>query len=81
MMDEVFGYKNFVREVIWNRKNPSGGKAFTSVWDMPDINVMAIEKTNYATQKPEKLLERIIKASSNENDLILTHSTKKIFKN
>jgi len=29
-----------------------------------------IEKVDYPTQKPEKLIERIIKASSNENDLI-----------
>ena len=29
------------------------------------------EKTGYPTQKPKKLLERIIKASSNENDIVL----------
>ena len=141
LMDEVFGSGNFIREVIWNRGNPSGGKAgannwihvhdnllyyskhsnrifnklyepyskeyiaerftnddgdgngpyrlqgvgdnirkqylkdskgkaYTSVWDLPDINVMATERENYPTQKPEALLERIIKASSNEGDLI-----------
>ena len=32
---------------------------------------MAKEKLGYPTQKPEKLLERIIKASSNKMDLIL----------
>lgn len=31
---------------------------------------MATERLNYATQKPEKLLERIIKASSNENSIV-----------
>ena len=31
---------------------------------------MADEKTDYATQKPEELLERIIKASSNENMIV-----------
>lgn len=30
----------------------------------------AIEKVGYPTQKPEALLERIIKASSNENDIV-----------
>ena len=40
------------------------------VWDIPYINSQAIERTDYPTQKPEKLLERIIKASSNEGDLI-----------
>lgn len=34
------------------------------------INSQAKERTDYPTQKPEALLERIIKASSNEGDLI-----------
>ena len=34
------------------------------------INSQAKESAGYATQKPEALLERIIKASSNENDLV-----------
>jgi len=41
------------------------------VWDVPYINPMASERVGYETQKPEKLLEYIISASSNENDLIL----------
>lgn len=40
------------------------------VWEINYINSQAIERLNYATQKPEALLERIIKASSNEDDLI-----------
>ena len=48
------------------------GDIVDSVWqDIPPVNPVANEKTNYATQKPEALLERIIKASSNEGDLIL----------
>ena len=44
----------------------------TDVWtDISVINEMAIELENYPTQKPEALLERIIKASSNENSIIL----------
>lgn len=40
-------------------------------WIVMDyINVMSDEKLGYPTQKPEALLERIIKASSNEGDLI-----------
>jgi DNA modification methylase len=40
-------------------------------WIVMDyINVMSDEKVGYPTQKPEKLLERIIKASSNEGDLV-----------
>jgi len=49
-----------------------GGDIIDSVWDdIPPVNPVANEKTNYATQKPEALLERIIKASSNDNDLVL----------
>jgi len=48
----------------------SRGRAVTDVWTMPDINVMALEKTGYPTQKPEALLERIIKASSDPGDLV-----------
>ena len=40
-------------------------------WDIPLINASAKERLGYPTQKPESLLERIIKASSNKNDLIL----------
>lgn len=39
-------------------------------WDSQTIQSAAKERTNYATQKPEALLERIIKASSNEGDLV-----------
>jgi len=38
--------------------------------DIPEVNVMANDRTNYPTQKPEALLERIIKASSNEGDIV-----------
>lgn len=41
------------------------------VWDIPTINAMAKERLGYPTQKPEALLERIIKASSNKGDLVL----------
>ncbi len=40
------------------------------VWEIPVINPMAHERIGYPTQKPEALLERIIKASSNEGDLV-----------
>ena len=141
ILDEVFGKTFFRREIIWNRGNPSGGKAaannyihthdtiiyvsksespifnkqyedyteeyieerfvhddkdskgkyrlqgsgenlrkqylseskgkaVTSVWDISDINVMAKERLDYPTQKPQALIERIIKASSNEGDII-----------
>ena len=42
----------------------------SDTWYIATINAMSKEKLNYATQKPEALLERIIKASSNEGDLV-----------
>lgn len=48
------------------------GMPSQALWlDINAINSQAKEKINYPTQKPEPLLERIIKASSNEDDLIL----------
>lgn len=47
------------------------GEAITDMWlDINEVNSQALEDTQYATQKPETLLERIIKASSNEGDLV-----------
>ena len=41
------------------------------VWlDIQSIQSGAKERLNYPTQKPEELIKRIIKASSNESDLI-----------
>ncbi|MEM8968835.1 MAG: DNA methyltransferase, partial [Bacteroidota bacterium] len=50
----------------------SKGKPVNDIWtDVHSVNSQALERVNYATQKPEALLERIIKASSNEGDLVL----------
>lgn len=40
-------------------------------WIIDIVNQAAIERVDYATQKPEAILEKIIKASSNEGDIIL----------
>ena len=39
--------------------------------DFPPIGAAAAERLGYPTQKPEKLLERIVSACSNETDLVL----------
>jgi DNA modification methylase len=101
-MDKIFGYENFLNEVVWcyglggssnrywSRKHDvilwyskvKDGHFFepdlvpaTSMrmagqlkkapdyWDIPTINNMAKERIGYPTQKPEALLERIIKSS------------------
>jgi DNA modification methylase len=136
VMDEVFGFDNFLNEVIWHYKRwptpsqdfqkmhdnifvyiknkgthtfnrqygprtketqrrwgdkrivayhdeegqriPSGsleeeslGAPLDDVWDISIVAPVAHERTGYDTQKPEALLDRIIKTSSNENNLVL----------
>lgn len=48
------------------------GQAVHNIWsDISPINPRAKERVGYPTQKPLALLERIIKASSNEGDVVL----------
>ncbi len=48
------------------------GMQVSNIWDdIPVIHAQAQERLGYPTQKPEALLERILKASSNEGDLVL----------
>ena len=47
------------------------GNPVTTTWDdIGRVGNTSEERLNYPTQKPEDLLERIIKASSNEGDLV-----------
>ena len=69
---------------IYFPKNPGGklrrksfvdelkGMPVQNLWtDIQELNSQAQERLGYPTQKPEALLERIIKASSNEGDTVL----------
>lgn len=47
-----------------------GGKRISNVWDFPNLSATDSERVGYETQKPKALIERIIKASSNEGDLV-----------
>ena len=51
-------------------QNPNG-KRIQDVWCMVSINNMAKERLGYPTQKPVALYERMIKASSNQHDIVL----------
>ncbi len=56
------------------KKKERKGLALTDVWkDIPPAQKWGREKREhlYDTQKPEKLLERIIRSSSNEGDIVL----------
>ncbi len=46
------------------------GKNMDDVWIIDLINPSAKERTGYPTQKPKEILERVIKASSDEGDLV-----------
>lgn len=69
-------YSRFIKE---NHRKPGPndvilkieGNTIDSVWDLKAVDPKnKTERVGYATQKPEALLERIIKASSNEGDLV-----------
>ncbi len=48
------------------------GKPLGDVWtDIPPLQGGSAENLHYPTQKPEALLDRIIRASSNEGDIVL----------
>lgn len=56
-------YKRFLDEME--------GAPLSDLWtDLPRINSQAVERVGYGTQKPEKLLDRIIKASCPENGIV-----------
>ena len=46
------------------------GKIPEDVWTIPVVKGNSDERTDYVTQKPEALLNRVIQASSNEGDLV-----------
>lgn len=63
------------RGLIDYRKDPpqpyNSKKVPGNVWEFPRVRFKMDEYENHPTQKPEMLLERIIKASSNEGDIVL----------
>lgn len=63
------------RKLIDYRKNPpqpyNSEKVPGNVWDFNRVRFKMDEYENHPTQKPEALLERIIKASSNPGDVVL----------
>jgi len=59
-----YSYKRYLTE--------AKGIVIDDVWtDINFVNPMASESTNYPTQKPEAFIERLIKALSNPDDLIM----------
>ena len=59
-----------LRRKIYLDESP--GFPAADVWnDLPPIHASSAERLGYPTQKPEALLERMLRASSNEGDVVL----------
>jgi DNA modification methylase len=70
-MMHIYGFKGSDFKI-----DPETGKQYNivirkDVWEIPAIQSVTKENLGYPTQKPKNLLDLIIKASSNENNIIL----------
>ena len=66
---QVLDPKTKTRKLVVDK--PTKGMPQRDVWDISILAGSSRERLGYATQKPIALLERIIKASSNEGDVVL----------
>ena len=72
-----FGKKKQVADFTTGKRlprqveKPTPGAPMRDVWEIPIIAPSAKERMGYDTQKPLKLLNRIIEASTNEGDVVL----------
>ena len=55
----------------WRTYYPEEGMIPNDVWEIPYENSMSTDRTGYPTQKPEPLIERLIKAYTEKNDIVL----------
>lgn len=55
---------------VLNYKPNEDGKYPEDVWEISIINPFSKERLDYATQKPEALIEKAIKAASNKGDMV-----------
>lgn len=81
--DYTFNYKEIMieaktgaqRNLMDYRKNPPAPynklKVPGNVWYFPRVRYKMKEYVEHPSQKPESLLERIVKVSTNENDIVL----------
>ena len=56
--------------IVYYIDKPHKGSPLPAVWPLPILGGGSKERSGYPTQKPQALLERIIKASSNEGDVV-----------
>ena len=67
---DIYAYDKVGATQVQKGYHPEG-KMISDWWEISLISSVAKERLGYPTQKPLKLLERIIQASSNEGDLVL----------
>lgn len=60
-----------VPQKYYRKRNNMAGANPGDVWQFSHVHYCAAERRPHPTQKPEALLERIIKAASNPGDLVL----------
>lgn len=60
--------RRYDRKQYYNPK--TSVKRISNVWDIQWLRQNSLERNGYYSQKPKALIERIIKASSNEGDLV-----------
>ena len=74
---KAFGTKKQRADFSSGHRKPSvesvdtQGPPLSDTWEVGVIAAIGKERTGYPTQKPEALLERVIRASSNEGDVVL----------
>lgn len=74
---KTFGQKRQIADFSSGRRKPSTvdeeslGPPLSDVWEVGVIAAIGKERTGWPTQKPEALLERVIRASSQPGDLVL----------
>lgn len=68
-LSHKYGFKNV--EIKKDDRGYYTNVGCRDVWDIAALRGNQPETLGYPTQKPEKLLERIIKASSNKGDIVL----------
>lgn len=73
--NNIFNIQRIPYDAIISKKSEhlyhKDGKMMNDVWDISILSSISKKRLGYKTQKPEELLERIIKASSNLNDIVL----------
>lgn len=74
---KAFGTKKQLADFSSGHRKPgtieeeTQGPPLSDVWEIGIIAPIGKERLGYPTQKPEALLERVIRASSNEGDIVL----------